>query len=57
MQDKIAGAVRDLGDSSGDSRLFTESLARICREKLGVTVRLGTRVTALRAEGDRVTAS
>ena len=23
---KIAGAIRDLGDSSGDSRLFTERL-------------------------------
>jgi D-amino-acid dehydrogenase len=55
VQQKIAGAVRDVGDSSGDSHLFTESLARICRDKLGVTVRLGARVTALRAEGDRVT--
>ena len=27
-RDKIAGAVRDLGDSSGDSRLFTESWPR-----------------------------
>jgi D-amino-acid dehydrogenase len=56
VRHKIAGAVRDLTDSSGDSRLFTEQLARVCREKLGVTVRLGTRVTALRAEGDRVSA-
>jgi D-amino-acid dehydrogenase len=55
VQRKIAGAVRDVGDSSGDSQLFTESLARICRDKLGVAVRLGTRVTGLRAEGDRVT--
>jgi D-amino-acid dehydrogenase len=55
VQDKIAGAVRDLGDSSGDSRLFTERLARICQERFGVTLRLGTRATALRAEGDRVT--
>jgi D-amino-acid dehydrogenase len=52
---KIAGAVRDVGDSSGDSQLFTERLATICRDKLGVTLRLGTRVTALRAEADRVT--
>jgi D-amino-acid dehydrogenase len=51
---KIAGAIRDLGDSSGDSRLFTEELARIARDKHGVTVRLGTRVTALRADGDRI---
>jgi D-amino-acid dehydrogenase len=55
VRDKIAGAVRDLGDSSGDSQLFTENLARICRDKLGVTLRLGTRVTALRADGNRVT--
>jgi D-amino-acid dehydrogenase len=54
---KIAGAVRDVGDSSGDSQLFTESLARICRDKLGVTVRLGARVRALRADGNRVTAA
>ena len=55
VRHKIAGAVCDLTDSSGDSRLFTENLARICREKAGVTFRFGTRVTALRAEGDRVT--
>jgi D-amino-acid dehydrogenase len=54
---KIAGAVRDLGDSSGDSRLFTERLAGLCAAKLGVTLRLGTRVTALRADADRVTAA
>jgi D-amino-acid dehydrogenase len=54
---KIAGAVRDLGDSSGDSRVFTERLAGLCAAKLGVTLRLGTRVTALRADADRVTAA
>jgi D-amino-acid dehydrogenase len=57
VRQKIAGAVRDVGDSSGDSQLFTESLARICRDKLGVTVRLGARVRALRADGNRVTAA
>jgi D-amino-acid dehydrogenase len=51
---KIAGAIRDLGDSSGDSRLFSEELARICRDKHGATLRLGTRVIALRAAGDRI---
>jgi D-amino-acid dehydrogenase len=55
VRHRIAGAVRDLGDSSGDSHLFTEKLARICHEKLGVVVRPGVRVTALSAEGDRVT--
>jgi D-amino-acid dehydrogenase len=51
---KIAGAVRDLTDSSGDARLFTEGLARRCRERFGMAFRLGARVVALRAEGDRV---
>jgi D-amino-acid dehydrogenase len=56
VQHKIAGAVRDLGDSSGDSRLFTEALARAAREKFGLAVQLGTRVTGLQASGDRVSA-
>jgi D-amino-acid dehydrogenase len=51
---KIAGAIRDLGDSSGDSRVFTEELGRIARDKHGAVLRLGTRVSALRAEGDRI---
>jgi D-amino-acid dehydrogenase len=55
VKHKIVGAVRDLTDSSGDAQLFTEALARICRERFGVVLRLGTRVSALRAEGDRIT--
>src|SRR2546425_3795726 len=54
VRHKIAGAIPDVGDSSGDARLFVENLARGCREKLGVVVRLGARVTALRADGDRI---
>ena len=54
VRTKIAGAIRDLGDSSGDSRLFSEALARIGRDRLGVTLRLGTRVISLRADGDRI---
>jgi D-amino-acid dehydrogenase len=54
VKTKIAGAIRDLGDSSGDSRIFTEELARIARDKHGVSLRLGTRVSALRANADRV---
>jgi len=57
VQARIAGAIRDVGDSSGDSRVFVENLARVCREKLGVVVKLGTRVTALQAGGDRVDAA
>ncbi len=51
---KIAGAIRDVGDSSGDSRLFSEALARVAREKHGLVVRLGTHVSALRPDGDRI---
>ena len=54
MKSKIAGAIRDLGDSSGDSRVFSEALARVARDKYGLTVRLGTRVRALSADGDRI---
>ena len=57
VQGKIAGAIRDVGDSSGDSRLFVENLARVCREKLGVVVKLGTRVSALRGDSDRIDAA
>jgi D-amino-acid dehydrogenase len=55
VKHKIAGAVLDVNDSSGDSRLFTEELARVCRENLGVAFHTGTRVRALRADGDRIT--
>jgi D-amino-acid dehydrogenase len=54
VKDKIAGAIRDLGDSSGDSRVFVEELARVCRDKHGVTVKLGTRVLALHADRERI---
>ena len=57
VQGKITGAIRDVGDSSGDSRLFVENLARVCREKLGVTIKLGTRVAALRGDADRIDAA
>jgi D-amino-acid dehydrogenase len=53
---KVAGAIRDVGDSSGDSRIFAEHLARVCREKFGAVFETGVRVTALRAEGRRVRA-
>ena len=33
---------------------IVENLARVCKEKLGVVVRLGVRVASLRADGDRI---
>ena len=56
VKGKVAGAIRDLGDSSGDSRLFVENLARVCQDRLGVTVKLGVRVAALRPAGERIEA-
>ena len=53
---KIAGAIRDVGDSSGDSRVFGDVLARVCREKFGATLETGVRVRALRAEGASIRA-
>jgi len=55
VRHKIAGAVRDLGDTSGDSRVFTERLAAICRQRFGTGIHLGRRVVALGAAGDRIT--
>jgi D-amino-acid dehydrogenase len=54
VKGKLAGAIRDLGDSSGDSRVFSEQLAQVARDKHGASIRLGTRVIALRASGDRI---
>lgn len=55
VKHKIAGAIRDVGDSSGDARLFTQNLERICREKFSMGVCSGTRVVALHSERGRVT--
>jgi D-amino-acid dehydrogenase len=54
---KIAGAIRDLGDSSGDGHVFVENLARVCRDTLGVVIKLGARVTGLAADGGRIDAA
>ena len=54
VKSRIAGAIRDLGDASGDSRLFTEKLGVLCRDRLGVGVKLGSRIIALRSGGDRI---
>jgi D-amino-acid dehydrogenase len=54
VQGRIAGAIRDLGDSSGDAHVFVERLADRCRDKLGVVVQVGTRVTGLVGCGDHI---
>jgi D-amino-acid dehydrogenase len=54
VKHRIAGAVVDKTDSSGDCERFTNQLADKCRS-MGVRFRLGTAVHRLRLEGDRVT--
>ena len=54
---KIAGAVPAVGDSSGDSRIFAEGLARVCREKFGARFETGVRVTGLRGDRGEVRAA
>ncbi|WP_119458424.1 D-amino acid dehydrogenase [Rhodospirillaceae bacterium SYSU D60014] len=53
IKDRLAGAIYAPTDESGDALLFTERLARRC-EDLGVTFRLGIRITGLEADGDRI---
>ena len=53
-REKIAGAVLDREDFSGDCERFTMELAERCRD-LGVDFHLGTAVHRLEAEGERIT--
>lgn len=53
-QDRIAGAVLDKTDSSGDCERFTNELADRCR-RLGVRFRMGTAVHRLNTGGGQVT--
>jgi D-amino-acid dehydrogenase len=56
VKDRIAGAIHGLSDGSGDSEKFTKVLAERCTQ-IGVQFLMGTRVQALVAEGDEVTAA
>lgn len=52
-RDKLAGAVLDKGDASGDCESFTNQLAARC-EALGVRIRLGTAVHRLDCDATEV---
>lgn len=52
-RERIAGAVLDRGDSSGDCERFTGELAKRC-EAMGVRFRLGTAVHRLDCDADEV---
>jgi D-amino-acid dehydrogenase len=50
---KVHGALHGPTDESGDCHKFTNALAEICRQR-GVKFQYGTTITAIEAEGDRV---
>lgn len=52
-RDRLAGAILDPGDESGDCERFTNELAERCRAR-GVRFRLGTSVRRLDTDGTRV---
>lgn len=51
----IAGAVYSPIDQTGDSCKFSRNLASWCAQNLNVRLRLGTTVTGIETQGDRVT--
>lgn len=52
----IKGAIHGVTDASGNSELFTENLAKVCRESYGVKFELGVTAKKLVAERGRIAA-
>jgi D-amino-acid dehydrogenase len=52
---EIAGALYSPLDQTGDSCKFSRNLANWCANNFSVRFRFGTKITAIEAEGDRVT--
>ena len=50
---KVHGALHGPTDESGDCHKFTNALAETCRQR-GVKLQYGTTLTAIEAEGDRI---
>ncbi|AZG12314.1 D-amino acid dehydrogenase [Cupriavidus pauculus] len=55
IRDDIAGAIYTPSEEVGDCHRFCVSLAHLLEGNRAVTLRFGTRVTALRRQGERVT--
>jgi len=54
IKDRFAGAIHTPRDEAGDARKFTVALAEACKKR-GVDFRLGSTITRLDREGDRMT--
>jgi D-amino-acid dehydrogenase len=54
VEGRIAGAVYSPTDASGSAQVFTQRVAEACK-RLGVELRLGSEIRALRGESGRVT--
>ncbi len=52
-RNKIAGGIYCPTDESGDARMFSDNLRKLCEEK-GAEFLFGTTVEALHADGDRI---
>jgi D-amino-acid dehydrogenase len=56
VKEKFKGALFCPSDESGDARLFTRSLAKICEERYGVTFLYNSEIKGFETSGRRVTA-
>ena len=56
VQDKLAGALFAPSDESGDARLYTLALAKVC-EDLGAEFHYGTTIHGLRQDGGQISAA
>jgi len=56
VKDKFKGALYCPSDESGDARLFTRELAKLCAEKYGVEFRYKTEILGFETAGGKVTA-
>ena len=55
VREKLAGAIYCPSDASGDARLFTQNLARICADQLGVRFIFNTAIVDFESSGSRIT--
>ena len=54
VKDRLAGGMYSPSDQSGDARMFSQNLAAICADRLGVAFEYATNIKAIDAAGGRV---